>query len=71
MAVTIATTLLLFALIYLLIGFVFAIWFVFRKVKQLDEQTAGAPLFFRVLILPGSILLWIFLWKKIREKKDQ
>ena len=49
------------ALVYLLAGFVFAVWFAFKKVNHFDEEAKGAPLTFRLLIIPGSALLWIFL----------
>ena len=68
-AATIAIVILIAALIYLLIGFVFAIWFAVRGVQQLDEEAAHAPFIFRLLIIPGSILLWIFLLKKNRGGK--
>lgn len=65
---TIAGILLLAALSYLVIGILFALWFAFRKVDAFDEEAKGAPLLFRLLIIPASTVLWIYLLKRIREK---
>ena len=40
-----------------------------RVHKGLDEEAKGAPLMFRLLIIPASTVLWIYLLKKVREKK--
>jgi hypothetical protein len=69
MGTSIATVALIAALVYLTAGFVFAIWFAFSKVDEFDEEARGAPLLFRLLIIPASTLLWLYLVKRIREKK--
>lgn len=69
MATSITTAILIAALVYLAAGFLFAIWFAFSKVDELDEEARGAPLLFRLLIIPASALLWIYLLKRILEKK--
>ena len=69
MAQSIANFLLIAAAAYLLVGFVFAILFAFRWVDEFDEEANGAPLMFRLLIIPASMLLWIYLVKKVREKR--
>jgi hypothetical protein len=38
-------------------------------VDKFDEEASGAPLMFRFLIMPASMLLWIYLVKKVREKR--
>ncbi len=55
---------------YLLIGFLFALWFVFRGVHRLDEQSRTAHWVTRLLWLPGSMLLWPVLTRKIVFKKS-
>ena len=60
---------LLFALAYLLAGLIFAVLFAFKLVDDYDEEAKNAPLIFRLLIVPASALLWIYLLKKIREKR--
>ena len=69
MSETIATVALFAAALYLAAGFVFALWFSFRGVYEFDLEARHSPLMFRLLIIPASALLWIFLLKKIREKK--
>ncbi len=58
-------------LIYLLIGFLFALYFAFKGVGKIDEGAVEVPNFFRVLIIPGSMALWPFLlktWLKANRK---
>ncbi|MBI5385602.1 MAG: hypothetical protein HZA90_13065 [Verrucomicrobia bacterium] len=67
----IAQTCLIVAGIYLLCGFVFAIPFAVVGVNRIDPHAAHASWGFRVLIIPGTVLLWPLLghrWMKgIRE----
>jgi hypothetical protein len=61
--------LLLFAL-YLLKGFLFGLWFVFKGIDQLDEQMQGASWRTRLLLLPGVTALWmVFLNKWLKARK--
>ncbi len=69
MATSVATVALLAALVYLTAGLLFALWFAFSKVDEFDEEARGAPLLFRLLIIPASTLLWIYLFMRIRQKK--
>jgi hypothetical protein len=46
------------ATIYVAIGMVFAIIFVFAGVGRIDESARSAPLVFRLLIIPGAAALW-------------
>ena len=69
MAATVAGFLLIVVSIYLAIGLVFAILFAFRWVNKFDEEANGASLMFRLLIIPASTLLWIYLLKRVREKR--
>ena len=56
--------------IYLAIGVLFSIWFVFAGAARLDDGVPKAPWHFRLIILPGSILLWIPLLIKLLKKKS-
>jgi hypothetical protein len=50
--------------IYLIIGLLFAIWFAFFRVSKIDAQATHASVWFKLIIIPGSLLLWpIVLWK--------
>lgn len=49
---------------YLIIGFLFSIWFVSKGVEKVDEGMVGAKWSLRLLLLPGSMLLWMSMLKK-------
>jgi len=49
------------SMIYVAIGLVFAMIFVFAGVGRIDESAKGAPLAFRLLIIPGVTALWLIL----------
>ncbi len=53
--------------VYLLIGGVFAWWFVTRGVGRCDDAARTGTPMFRVLIFPGSVALWPCLWRKARS----
>ena len=46
---------------YVLIGLLFAIYFVTRGVR--NEAIAGKSLILRTMLIPGALLLWPFLLK--------
>lgn len=50
---------------YLLIGFVFAIPFLVRWVTELDSAARESTLFFRVILLPGTVVFWPVLLRKV------
>jgi len=56
--VIVAEVILVIALVYLLCGLAVGLPFVLRGVDRVDEAARGAPLGFRLLILPGTIVLW-------------
>jgi len=57
--------------VYFLCGFLFAIPFVIKGVKDIDEGAYGTKLGFRLIILPGSIVFWpLLLSKWIKSKKN-
>lgn len=56
--------------LYLLIGVVVSIWFAFYKVARIDEGAKATSIGFKLLLLPGSILLWpIVLHKTFSNQK--
>jgi hypothetical protein len=56
--VVVAEVILVIALVYLLCGLAVGLPFVLRGVDRVDEAARGAPLGFRLLILPGTVVLW-------------
>lgn len=59
------------ALAYLLIGVFFAIPFAFRWVARLDPVAAHGTAGFRMLILPGAVLLWPLLARRLLVGGEQ
>ncbi|MGK2861129.1 MAG: hypothetical protein ACSLE0_04310 [Chitinophagaceae bacterium] len=58
--------------IYLFMGVLFAIPFIFKGVLKIDEGAHGSGWGFRIIIIPGTILFWPFLLKKwIRAIKKE
>ena len=57
--------------IYLVIGFLYYVAFIFKWAAQLDENAKGASVGFKLLLLPGTLVLWpvLFLKWKNRNKK--
>ena len=58
MAVTVAQWIVNLAMAYAAIGLLFAVIFVVIGVERIDASAKGAPIFFRLLILPGAAALW-------------
>lgn len=54
------------ALVYTVLGVVFAVFFLFlaRGVQRIDPSAAGASFGFRVLVAPGTVALWPLLLRK-------
>ncbi len=50
---------------YVLLGLLFAVYFVWKGVSKLDPTAQGAPIGFRMLIAPAAVALWPWLLKKI------
>lgn len=49
---------------YLLIGLGFAVWFTAKGVNSVDEGMHHASWGVRLLLIPGSALLWVVLLRK-------
>ncbi|MBI1224435.1 MAG: hypothetical protein GC192_04280 [Bacteroidetes bacterium] len=50
--------------LYLTIGLMFSVWFVVKGVDKVDGGVSGSPWKLRLLLLPGSVLLWPVLLRK-------
>lgn len=55
---------------YLGLGLIFGLWFVFKGANSLDEQLHGASWRTRLLLLPGSMALWVVLLNKWLKRKQ-
>ena len=54
--------------IYLLLGVAFSIVFAIKGAEAIDEEVAQSPKTFRLLLIPGAILLWpVLLLKWMRS----
>ena len=63
----IAASLLILFGVYLLCGLVFAVPFAFVGVGKIDPHAAHGTWGFRLLIVPGTILLWPLLARRWRK----
>ena len=63
---------LILAALYLLIGFVFAIFFLGKGIEKMDTAAHGSGWGFRLIILPGTIALWpVLLNKWLHQRNGQ
>jgi hypothetical protein len=53
-----AEWLLLASAIYLMIGVVVGVAFLSLGVKKVDSAAIGAPITFRMIVFPGTVVLW-------------
>ncbi len=56
--------------LYLAVGLVFGCWFVLRGVHRVDAKMQSASWILRLMILPGSLLLWPLLLRKVTTKGE-
>ncbi len=54
---------------YLLMGLLFATWFIAKGVNTVDEGMRHTGWNVRILLIPGSVLLWVVLMKKYLRVK--
>lgn len=54
--------------VYLLLGFVFYLVFIFKLATRLDENMQGSGVGFKLLILPGTLVLWPVLFSKWKKR---
>lgn len=50
--------------VYLLIGFIFSIAFLFKGLVKVDPVAKGSNFFFKLLLIPGICFFWIILLPK-------
>ncbi len=51
-------------LVYLICGVVFTFFFLARGLQKVDEDVPGSSWGFRIIIIPGCIVLWPVLMRK-------
>ena len=54
--------------VYLLVGVLFAFYFVIKGVAVVDEDAARGSFWLKVLLFPGSVLLWPVLIAKLKRR---
>jgi len=59
---------LLLSIIYFALGLLFTIYFLITGIKTLDVATKESNWAFKLIILPGTILLWPVLLLKLLNK---
>ena len=68
------TTILLYMVgTYLILGFIFTVPFLAKGIMKIDESAKNASIGFRIIIIPGVVVFWIFLlrkWIKANNKKQ-
>ena len=55
---------------YIIAGCIFALVFAFHWVDEFDEQAKDAPISFRMILLPASVIFWPYLLYRIKTKKN-
>ena len=56
---------------YLITGLLFGLWFIFKGVQKVDAGMEGAKIGLRLLLLPGSMLLWPVMANKYAKRKKE
>ncbi len=67
---TIVSVLLILLGTYLALGLAFAVGFVSRGVQQIDPAAKSASLGFKLLIIPGCMVFWPFLWMRWKIRPE-
>jgi hypothetical protein len=67
---TVISVLLFIMAAYLIAGIFFTIPFQVMGLKKIDEGVHGSSIGFRIIIVPGCILLWPFLLRKWIKATD-
>lgn len=57
--------------LYLLIGIIFALVFAFAGIQRIDEAAKGAPVVFRLMLLPAATVLWPLMGVKWATQKRE
>jgi len=45
-------------LVYLAIGLIFSLLFIWKGAESIDNDVVQSPKYFRLLLIPGAIILW-------------
>ena len=61
---TIVNIMLIAVAVYFSGGALFTVIFLFRGLNKVDERTHGATVGFKIIIIPGCIVLWPILLRK-------
>ena len=56
---------------YLLVGLFFAVWFVALGAERMDDGMKKIPWSTKWVFIPGSVLLWVVLYNKLRKVKSE
>jgi len=56
-------------LLYVLIGLGFWLWLVRAGLERLSPAAASSGFLFTLMILPGSVALWPYLWRRCRTRR--
>ena len=71
MAETVVSIILVAVVVYVALGALFTILFQIKGLHKIDEATHGSPIGFRLIIIPGCLLLWpALLAKWIKTSKQ-
>lgn len=62
--VAVIDTLLILALVYVVMGLLFSVYFYTKGAARIDEGTEGTPWHFKLIIFPGVVLFWSVLLVK-------
>ena len=54
--------------VYLVVGIFFSFYFLFKGMVKLDDGTANTPWHFKLLIWPGTVLMWSVLLTRMLKK---
>ena len=57
--------------LYLMVGFLFSLYFIWKKLPEFDASTEQTSIGFKLLLLPGMTFLWIFFLLKWIKKSKQ
>jgi len=50
--------------VYLLLGILFTTFFLFKGMNVVDPNTKGSSLFFKLLLVPGMMVFWVYFLRK-------
>ncbi len=60
---------LVFMLFYIITGFALYCFLIYKGFDKIDESAKNTTVFFKIIILPGTLLFWPILLKKWLKAK--